>query len=98
MDNAIKFNRAGGSVTVRAYPERSGVLLEVEDTGVGIPQASADLVFQRFYRVDRSRDRVVGGTGLGLAIVKHLVLLHGGSIVVRSQQGVGSTFSIHGLA
>ncbi len=94
VDNAIKFNREGGSVTVRATPEKDAVVLEVQDTGIGIPEASGEMVFQRFFRMDRARDRAVGGTGLGLAIVKHLVLLHGGSISVRSQQGVGSTFVI----
>jgi len=106
LDNAIKFNRQGGSVTVRASiaarPDESGpangsrqtARIEIEDTGEGIPAESLDRIFHRFYRVDPSRSRQTGGTGLGLAIVKHLVRLHDGTIQVESQIGRGSRFVV----
>ena len=70
------------------------ILLEVADTGLGIPHAEVERVFERFYKVDRARTRNVGGTGLGLAIAKHLVERHGGRIWVASTEGQGSTFSL----
>jgi signal transduction histidine kinase len=69
-------------------------LLSVSDTGIGIPPADQERVFERFYRVDKARSRTQGGTGLGLAIVKHIVENHGGHVTVRSEVGQGSTFSV----
>jgi two-component system, OmpR family, phosphate regulon sensor histidine kinase PhoR len=94
IDNAIKFNRAHGTVTVRH--ERKGARdgVSVTDTGDGIPPEHVPRIFERFYRVDRARSRNLGGTGLGLAIVKHLALAHGGEVSVRSTPGQGSTFLI----
>ena len=94
IDNAVKYTDAGGQVTIRWRREAEGCLLEVQDSGIGIPQQHLDRIFERFYRVDRARSREVGGTGLGLSIVKHLVQNQGGEIRVASQMGKGTTFSV----
>ncbi len=94
LDNAIKYNRKGGQVTVQLKPEPDRVVIQVHDTGIGIPAASIDRVFERFYRVDKGRSRDEGGTGLGLAIVKHVAQIHGGRVEVESRLGEGSTFRI----
>jgi len=94
LDNAIKFNRPGGSVRVHSDCADGTVRLSVEDTGLGIPTDSQNSIFNRFYRVDKGRSRDLGGTGLGLAIVKHLMRLHGGQVTVRSELGQGSTFTL----
>ena len=94
LDNAVKYNRAEGSVRVGLEVEAEGVILAVTDTGIGIPSDSTARVFERFYRVDKGRARAEGGTGLGLALVKHAARLHGGRVEVHSQLGVGSTFSV----
>jgi two-component system sensor histidine kinase SenX3 len=92
LDNACKYSDDRSSVSVRSRVERSWVELEVEDHGVGIPAADLDRVFERFYRVDRSRARETGGTGLGLAIVRHVASNHRGEVRVSSIEGAGSTF------
>ncbi|MBQ9593838.1 MAG: PAS domain-containing sensor histidine kinase [Lachnospiraceae bacterium] len=92
--NAIKYSEPGDSVTVRVHPEGSRVILRVEDTGIGIPQADLDRIFERFYRVDKSHSKEVGGTGLGLSIVKHAARIHGASITVESEVGKGSAFTL----
>jgi two-component system phosphate regulon sensor histidine kinase PhoR len=94
IDNAIKFNRAEGSVSVGTHSEGGRVVITVADTGEGILPEHQHRVFERFYRADRSRAREVGGTGLGLAIVKHLARLHGGEVSVRSRLSEGTVFSI----
>jgi len=94
IDNAVKYNRRGGKVWVRAKKEGNKQILEVEDTGIGIPPEHVPFIFERFYRVNKGRSREMGGTGLGLSIVKHIVFLHGGEIVVHSKPGEGSRFSI----
>lgn len=94
VENGIRYNRPGGSVTVTAHSEEKGLIVRVQDTGIGIPPEELPHVFERFYRVDRSRDRHRGGTGLGLAIAAHVVHLHGGWIEAESTPGVGSTFTI----
>lgn len=90
-DNAVKYNRPGGSVRVllTALPEE--VQIAVEDTGVGIPAAHLSRVFERFYRVEKDRNKKVGGTGLGLAIVKHICALYGGRVDIQSAEGRGTT-------
>jgi two-component system phosphate regulon sensor histidine kinase PhoR len=93
LDNAIKYTREGGSVTVSSVAEPSAVRFLIRDTGIGIPQHELPRLFERFYRVDKARSRELGGTGLGLAIVKHLVRAQGGDVVVESEIGAGSTFS-----
>ncbi|WPM31413.1 ATP-binding protein [Hydrogenobacter sp. T-2] len=94
VDNAIKYNREGGKVEVKAKRENQYVQLQVQDTGIGIPKEHIPFIFERFYRVDPSRSRNLGGTGLGLSIVKHIALSHGGKIEVQSKEGVGSIFSV----
>jgi two-component system phosphate regulon sensor histidine kinase PhoR len=95
LDNAIKYTPEGGRV--RVLLRRAGadqVLIDVADSGIGIPRADLPRVFERFYRVDKARSRELGGTGLGLSIVKHLVQALGGQITVESRVGVGSTFTV----
>ncbi len=94
IDNAVKFNREGGSVTVSYRQNGTTDLISVSDTGEGISNEHLQRIFERFYRTDRARSREIGGTGLGLAIVKHLAKLHGGEISVSSTIGKGSTFYI----
>ncbi len=94
LDNAMKYTEAGGNVRVKVRERDAQVLLEVEDTGIGVPARDLARIFERFYRVDPGRSRALGGTGLGLAIVKHLVQALGGEIGVRSQLGRGTTFTV----
>lgn len=94
IDNAIKFNRAAGSVGVTLVQKNGRSVVSVSDTGEGIMAEHLGRIFERFYRLDRGRTREVGGTGLGLAIVKHLTRLHGGEVTVESQLARGTTFHI----
>jgi two-component system phosphate regulon sensor histidine kinase PhoR len=94
LDNAVKYNRPGGSVVLRLSQDGPAVLLEVCDTGIGIPPDSIPRIFERFYRVDKGRAREEGGTGLGLAIVKHVAQAHGGQVDVESNAGRGTTFRV----
>ncbi len=94
VDNAIRYNHRGGSVTVEASEDAGRVLFAVSDTGEGIPAPHLDRIFERFYRVDPHRSREKGGTGLGLAIVKHAVAQLGGRISVESAVGSGTTFRV----
>ncbi|MBP3455854.1 MAG: sensor histidine kinase [Alistipes sp.] len=91
--NAIRYGRQGGFVNVKFRDMLDKILIEVEDNGVGIGKEDISRVFERFYRVDKSRSREQGGTGLGLAIVKHIIEAHGERITVRSEAGVGTTFA-----
>jgi two-component system sensor histidine kinase VicK len=95
LANAVDFTASGGRVVVRALRRPDGCpAVEVEDTGVGIPPAALDRIFERFYRVDASRSRQYGGSGLGLAIAQEIVVEHGGRIEVESEEGVGSRFRV----
>jgi two-component system, OmpR family, phosphate regulon sensor histidine kinase PhoR len=94
IDNAVKFNRRGGSVNVAFRRDPGWNVVTVSDTGEGILPDHLPRIFERFYRSDRSRSREIGGTGLGLAIVKHLARLHGGTVSVSSTLGEGTRFSI----
>ena len=94
VDNAIKFNRNGGSVSVAYELVNGSDVISVADTGEGILPEHAQRIFERFYRADRARSREIGGTGLGLAIVKHLAKLQGGEVAVNSILGSGTTFRI----
>lgn len=91
IDNAIKYNVIGGTVTIAATLRDKGVSVTVADTGIGIPQEHVGRIFERFYRVDKDRSRAVGGTGLGLAIVKHILEAHQAPISVTSEVGKGTT-------
>jgi two-component system, OmpR family, phosphate regulon sensor histidine kinase PhoR len=94
VSNAIKYTPSGGRVDVRLVTENGSAVLEVADTGIGIPPEEQSRVFERFYRVDKARSRQLGGTGLGLSIVKHVALAHGGNISLKSASGRGSTFRV----
>ena len=94
LDNAIKYSDPGARVEVRSFEDPSSVTVRVTDTGVGIPEEDLPNLFDRFYRVNKDRSRTTGGSGLGLAISKQIVELHGGSLSVASEVGVGSTFDL----
>ena len=94
LDNALQYTPAGGRITVRARRAGPEAVISVSDTGMGIPKADQQRIFERFYRMDDARSREVGGTGLGLSISKHLIEAHAGRIELVSQVGQGSTFSI----
>lgn len=94
LTNAIHFNREHGQVRISTRAENGSVLLTVEDTGVGIPAEDLPHIFERFYRVDKSRSRIQGRTGLGLAIAKAIVDAHSGTVEVSSQPGHGSSFNV----
>lgn len=92
--NAVRYNNRGGSVTVTVKPVNGRVLLSVKDTGIGIPKEHQERVFERFYRVDKSRSKQSGGTGLGLAIVKHIVAQHNAEMTLESEPGKGTEIKI----
>jgi two-component system phosphate regulon sensor histidine kinase PhoR len=92
IDNAIKFNKENGLITIYGQEIDGGIKITVEDTGVGIPAKDIPRIFERFYRVDKARSRELGGTGLGLSIVKHIIELHNGSVGVESAEALGSKF------
>lgn len=93
-DNAIRYNKEGGKVTVTLKQEDGKTVLSVADTGIGIPTEHQSRIFERFYRVDKSHSKETGGTGLGLSIVKHAVAYHGGTINLESTVNVGTTVTI----
>lgn len=93
LDNAIKYGREGGEITIFVVKKsQKEILFSVKDNGAGIPKEDLPRIFERFYRVDKGRSQGLGGTGLGLSIVKHLVQAHGGNVWAESQPGQGSTF------
>lgn len=93
LDNAIKYTEKG-EVSISLRQEDLQSIIEIQDTGIGIPGSHLPRVFERFYVVDKSRSKKLGGTGLGLSIVKHIVLLHGGTIDVESSLGIGTKFTV----
>ena len=93
-ENAIKYNKDQGSVTVKLSGDEKQAVLSVQDTGIGIPKAQQERVFERFYRVDKSHSRKIGGTGLGLSIVKHGAQFHHARVSLDSEPGVGTTITI----
>ena len=94
VENAVRYNRPGGSVYVWVIPKDGHPCLRVSDTGIGIPKESQAKVFERFYRVDKGRSRDMGGTGLGLAIVKHAAAFHGATLELRSEVDKGTTVTV----
>lgn len=100
VDNAIKYNKIDGSVNINIQEltnnvgDKNKVVLSVHDTGIGIPAVEKDRIFERFYRIDKSRSHSLGGTGLGLSIVKHAAKYHNASVLVTSEEGKGSTFTV----
>ncbi len=94
VDNAVKYSDSGGVVVIRTSCDDEQLVFEVIDSGIGIPAADLERVFERFYRVDRGRGRGTGGTGLGLSIVRHIANNHGGSVSVDSRLGQGSSFRL----
>jgi two-component system phosphate regulon sensor histidine kinase PhoR len=94
LDNAVRYTLPGGRITVTGTKKDGGIVVAVSDTGIGIPKADQERIFERFYRVDAARSRESGGTGLGLSVAKHLVEAQGGHIEVQSEIGRGSTFSV----
>jgi two-component system phosphate regulon sensor histidine kinase PhoR len=94
IDNALRYTAAGGTVCIRLDPAESRAVLQVADTGEGIPASELPRIFERFYRVDKARARQTGGTGLGLAIVRHVAEAHGGTVRVDSELARGSTFTV----
>lgn len=94
-DNAIRYNREGGLVEITVTQTKDGARLTVKDTGIGIPAEHQDRIFERFYRVDKSRSKSTGGTGLGLAIVKHIVMQHNAEISLESEEGKGTCIQVN---
>jgi two-component system phosphate regulon sensor histidine kinase PhoR len=94
VDNAVKYNVEGGAVRVSVEKRTNEILVSVEDTGIGIPEDERERIFERFYRVDKSRSSAVEGTGLGLSIVKHGAALHGAKIEVRNGENEGTRFTL----
>jgi heavy metal sensor kinase len=94
LDNAIKYTPEGGSIRVIVFIEKGMGVLEVEDTGIGVPIEAIPHLFERFYRADKARSRQMGGAGLGLSIVKSICAAHGGQVTVRSTEGHGSCFRV----
>jgi two-component system phosphate regulon sensor histidine kinase PhoR len=94
VDNAVKYNRPDGRVSVAVSANDTEITLTVADTGIGIPKEDQSRIFERFYRVDKSHSRDTGGTGLGLSIVKHAALYHSAEIELQSKQGIGTTITV----
>lgn len=92
LENAAKYNREHGSISIVTGRDDNGVTVKIEDTGIGIPEEALPHIFEPFYRVDQSRSRAVGGAGLGLPLVKDIVEKHGGEVTVKSAAGEGTTF------
>jgi two-component system phosphate regulon sensor histidine kinase PhoR len=94
IENAVKYNREGGKVEAAVLENDGKITVTISDTGIGIPEEALPFIFDRFYRVDKSRSKKTGGTGLGLAIVKHIAELHNAEISVKSVVGEGTEINI----
>jgi two-component system sensor histidine kinase VicK len=94
LSNAIKYSFDPGEIHIRLYKDKQ-VIIQVQDTGIGIPKEDLERIFERFYRVDKARSRKMGGTGLGLAIAKELIELQGGKITITSEVGKGTTVTLY---
>lgn len=93
-ENAVKYNKEMGQVRVSLNSDAKYVYITVQDTGIGIPEEALEHIFERFYRVDKARDRATGGTGLGLAIANEIIRMHNGMVKVHSAENIGTTFTI----
>ena len=93
LDNALRYTPAGGRVTVRLIQQQRKIMVQVSDTGCGIAREELPLIFDRFYRVEKSRTRTTGGAGLGLAITQKILEIHQSRITVESEVGEGTTFT-----
>ena len=94
LDNAMKYSERSSTIALTAWKQKKEIHIVIKDNGKGIPEKDLPYIFNRFYRVDKSRTRSLGGTGLGLAIIKELVFAHGGDIIVRSKEHVGTEFEL----
>ena len=94
LDNAIRYNRKGGEIRINGEAKGDFFILDIIDSGFGIPEEELGRIFERFYQVDKARTKVPGSTGLGLAIAKHAIESQGGQLKVTSKVGEGATFSI----
>lgn len=94
VENAVRYNESSGQVRVQVSQEGPDAVVRVADTGPGIPESAQEKIFERFYRLDKSRSKETGGTGLGLAIVKHAALYHNGEVTLESEEGQGTTFTV----
>lgn len=94
-ENAIKYNRAGGMVSISVKEQEEQVMIRILDTGIGIPKEYHDSIFQPFFRVDKSRSREMGGAGLGLSMVQEIVKIHGGNIIVEKSSAEGTVIAVH---
>lgn len=94
VDNSVKYTPEGGMISLQCYPQNANIVIQVEDTGVGIPKEDLPHVFDRFYRADKSRTKNTGGTGLGMAIAKWIIVKHGGSVQVQSELNIGTRISM----
>ncbi|MEK7244262.1 MAG: ATP-binding protein, partial [Thermodesulfobacteriota bacterium] len=95
VDNAIKYNVPDGRIDISVRKESEFIVTEITDTGIGIPEGDLEKVFDRFYRVDKSRSKESGGIGLGLSICSEIIRLHGGRIGIRSKTGAGTVVSVY---
>ena len=94
MSNAVKYTSEGGSINIRIKESDDFVILDFEDNGIGIPEEELPLIFERFYRADKSRNRMTGGSGIGLTIVRSIVAAHGGTVEVKSRLNSGTCFTL----
>lgn len=94
LSNAVKYNRQGGDARIIIERHGANAAVMVNDTGIGIPPEHQQRVFERFYRVDKSRSKQTGGTGLGLSIVRHIAEVHSGSVSLKSQADVGTEITV----
>ena len=90
LDNARKYSMTGATIVLRAWKQKKEIYISIKDNGKGIPEKDLPYIFHRFYRVDKSRTRALGGSGLGLSITKELMTAHGGEILVKSKENVGT--------
>jgi len=95
VDNSIKYTDEDGEINISLRQDQDRVVIEVKDNGIGIPAEDTDKIFERFYRVDKGRDRAIGGTGLGLSLIKQIAELHDGTVEAESVPGQGTTIRFY---